>query len=83
MEDRILEQNIDELAEIRADLLLLKKQLGRQERTILPTVAKWFYALCVLLMVFYISVGVHNGVILSNIDHNITAFLDTYQLIAE
>lgn len=83
MENSELKHEIDELAELRADVLLLKKQLSRQERTLLPEVAKWFYGVCVILMVAYVSVGIYNGITLSNLDKNVALFLDTYQLIAE
>lgn len=83
MENNKLEQEIDELAEIRADLLLLKKQLGRQERTILPSIAKWFYAACVLFMFVQIGVQLSNGNRIQEINKEISGFLDTYQLIPE
>lgn len=76
-------KDIDEMAEIRADLILLKKQLGRQERTIFPVVAKWFYAVCVLLMLTYIALEVRNGQRIQHIDENLSAFFENYQLIEE
>lgn len=53
---RRLEHDIDEMAELRADVLLLKKQLSRQEPLLFPFYVRAFYVAFSVILVAFLCV---------------------------
>lgn len=68
-----LEKDLDEMAELRADVLLLKKQLSRQERLIVPFSVKMSYALFAVIMLCFLCVELIEQRYLLHIYHSVSS----------
>lgn len=68
-----VERDINEMAELRADVLLLKKQISRQDKTILPGYSKVFYAIILVMLGVFLGVEVIQQHILVGIYHSVAS----------